>query len=328
MQLNRCSLHTDILAYIIYKISESITASFEISTLWAHLSYSIGIGTRKLSTTVVSSMSDDFAYVTVKDDKTIVLEPDAHINAENIDLMTFTFDDGIDITESVAKKNAKNKTPVSFTKRGRSAYAPITVTYPDGFSQSSKFLLEQCIIQHTPALNSQNHTYAKEFVFIGVPSIYLDKIMKDARDNSQMNLENKPNVQELNGYYWLRCNLDKLSHNDTKIVTDEGAAKVSIGQILKEIESSLFANIVFSLSGSMNNDNMEEELDLKDGTYTITMKPTEVYVISDTGIKGPELTDTNNRKKESSAMSESFLANGALAAIAARRLKPASRKQG
>jgi len=266
-------------------------------------------------------MSDEITYITVKDENHIIIEPDGHISPENIDMMSFSFADGVDITESVAKKNAKNKTPVSFTKRGRTAYTPITVTYPDGVSTSSKFLLEGCIIQHTPALNAQNHTYAKDFVFIGVPTIYIDKIIKDGRDNSQINLQNKPNVQELNGFYWMRCNLDKLSHRDTQIITEEGPVRMSIDVMLKELKSSILADITFTLSGSMNNDNMEEELDLKDGTYTITMKPTEVFAISDTDIKGPELVDTNNRRKEGSAMSESFLARGNLAALAARRLK-------
>lgn len=260
-------------------------------------------------------------YVTINEDKSVILEPDAHINGDNIDIMTFTFDDGIDITESVAKKNAKNNTPVSFTKTGRSGYAPVTVTYPDRVSQSSKFLLEGCIIQHTPALNAQNYTYAKNFVFIGIPTIYIDKIISDAKDNSQLNLENKATVQELNGYYWLRCNLDKLSHAKTIITTNSGPVKMTLDTILKELKSSVFAHIVFTLSGSINNNNMSEPLDLKDGTYTITMKPTEVYATHETDIKGPELTDTNNRRNETSAMSEGFLATGNLAAIAARRIK-------
>lgn len=269
--------------------------------------------------------SGDMIYLSSKPDGSITIEPDGHITIENIDMMSFSFSDGQDITESVAKKNATNKIPVSFTKKGRSAYTPVTVTYPDGVSQSSKFLLEGCIIQHTPALNAQNHTYAKDFVFIGIPNTYLDKIMKDASINSQINLQNKPNVQDINGYYWLRCNLDKLSHRDTQIVTESGAAKLSIDTILKELKKSVVANIVFSLSGSMNNNNIDEELDLKNGIYTITMKPTEVYAIDSTEIKGPELIDTNNRKKEGSAMSESFIASGPLAAIAARRLKPAKK---
>lgn len=260
-------------------------------------------------------------YITTNEDGSITIEPDGHISMENIDIMKFTFEDGKDITESVAKKNAKNKNTVSFTKNGRSAYTPITVNYPDGYSKSSKFLLEDCIIQHTPALNAQNHSYAKDFVFIGIPTVYIDKIIEDGRNESQINLANKENVQELNGYYWLRCNLDKLSHRDTQIITEDGPVRMSIDMILKEAKKSLMASIVFSLSGSMNNQNMDEELDLKDGTYYITMKPFEVYVYADTDIKGPELTDTNNRKKEGSAMSSSFVAKGNIAAIAARRLK-------
>lgn len=273
----------------------------------------------------MSDNGEEGAYVTEKADGTIVLEPDAHMSAENIDEMTFSFAEGNDITESVAKKNAKNKTPVSYTNKGRTGYTPIDVMYPDG-SHSSKFLLEGCILQWTAALNSPNHSYAKDFVFIGVPSIYLDKIMKDAKQNSNINLENKANVQELNGFYWLRCNLDKLSHKDCQIVTENGSAKVSVDGTLSEIKKSLIANIVFTLSGSMTTKTMDEELDLKDGTYTITMKPTEVYIISDTDIKGPELTDTNARKKEGSAMSDSFYATGALAAMAAKRIRAPPRK--
>lgn len=264
--------------------------------------------------------NEEVQYAVTDADGNITLEPDAHISAENIDDMVFSFSEGVDITESVAKKNAKNKIPVSFTKKGRTGYSAGTTTYPDG-STSSKILLENCILQWTPALNAPNHTYAKEFVFIGIPSIYLDKIMKDAKNNSNITLENKPNVQEMNGFYWPRCNLDKLSHKDCQIVTENGAAKVDINTILTEAEKSVIASIMFTLSGSITNGDMTDELDLKDGTYGITMKPTEVYAFSDTDIKGPELVDTNNRKKEGSAMSSAFFATGSLAAIAAKRIR-------
>lgn len=262
-------------------------------------------------------------YVTINEDGSITLEPDAHISEDNIDDMTFTFAEGVDITESVAKKNSKNKIPISYTKTGRTAYTPATVTYPDGESNSSKFLLEGCIIQHTPALKAQNHSYGKDFVFIGIPEIYIDKIFKDAKNNSQINIVNKPNVQSLNGYYWLRCNLDKLSHKDCQIVTEDGSAKVSIHNMLTDMGQSIIAAITFTLSGSMTNNKMDDELDLKDGTYSATMKPTEVFAYDITEIKGPELIDTNNRKKEGAATSSVFVAKGGLAAMAAKRLRPA-----
>lgn len=269
----------------------------------------------------MSENPDEITYITVKDDGSIIIEPDGHISMENIDMMQFSFEEGQDITESVSKKNVKSKVPVSFTKRGRSAYSPVKVTYPDGVSTSSKFLLEGCIVQHTPALNAQNHSYARDFVFIGIPDTYIDKIISDAKNNSQLTLETKSNVSNLNGFYWLRCNLDKLSNANTQIVTENGPVKLPIDMMLKEIKKSIVASIVFSLSGSMNNTDIDEELDLKDGIYTITMKPTELYANDTTDIQGPSLQDTNNRKKESSAMAESFLATGELAAIAARRLK-------
>jgi hypothetical protein len=315
----------------VYRLYDTITlttASLETSTLWAHLGYYTGLGRRESSSIVSNRMSDngdEVVYTTTKEDGSVTIEPDGHISADNIDDITFSFADGVDITESVAKKNAKNKTPVSFTNRGRSAYTPITVTYPDG-STSSKFLLENCILQWTPALNTPNHSYAKDFVFVGIPSMYLDKIMKDAAINSSITLQNKPNVQEFNGYYWLRCNLDKLSHKDCQIVTPDGPVKLNVDTILTEMKKSVIASIMFTLSGSMTNNNMSEELDLKDGTYTITMKPTEVYAVSDTDIKGPELTDTNNRKKEGSAMSDTFFASGALAAMAAKRIRKPAQK--
>lgn len=209
---------------------------------------------------------------------------------------------------------------MSYTKRGRSAFSPVTVTYSDGASTSSKFIIEDCIIQHTPALNAQNHTYAKEFVFIGIPTVIIDKNVNDAATTSQLTLQNKPNVRDISGYYWQRCNLDKLSHRDTNIVTETGSCKMSLDQMLKEVKKGIVANVMFTLSGSMTSNIMDEELDLKDGTYTITMKPTEVYGVSTTDIKGPELTDTNHRKTETAAVPRSSMAKGDLLNIAMKRL--------
>lgn len=259
-------------------------------------------------------------YITTKKNGEVVIEPDAYINEDTIENVSFAFAEGQDITESVQKKNQKNKTPVSYTRNGRTAYAPITVTYPDG-STSSKFLLENCVVQYTEAIKAQNHSYARDFVIIGIPSIYIDTIMDHARKNSKLNLGLKPNTSDLNGHYWLRCNLDKLGHKNTQIMTENGPINMSVDSLLKEFKKNLVCSIVFSLSGSMINNNMSENLDLADGTYTIAMKPTEVYAQDVSNVLGPTLEDTNSRKKEGAAASETFLAKGALADFAARKLK-------
>lgn len=76
------------------------------------------------------SDTEDGEYITVKKDASITIEPAGHISADNVDGMTFTFTDGVDITESVTKKNVKNKTPLSFTKKGRTAYTGLSPTAP------------------------------------------------------------------------------------------------------------------------------------------------------------------------------------------------------
>lgn len=255
--------------------------------------------------------------------KDIKIEQDGYIGPENISEMRFTFAPGQEITEGVSDKNAGKKQVVSYTKNGRSAYTPVTVNYPDN-STSSKMVLTGCILQHTEALNAPNHKYAKNFVIIAIPEEYIDKIIADAKSESGINLTVKPNTETKNGFYWMRCNLDKLQKKDTHILLDRDGGKsieLTLDQLLSDFGKSVSAFIVFTLSGSMNSDKMEETLDLENGQYFITMKPTEVWATSDSSVEGPILKDTNNRKNESVSLSGHLFADGALAEFAMKRLK-------
>ena len=321
--------------YKVYQLPYFSTDSLQTSTLWAHISpihrsFSIPINYRSRSSTM--STSEEPQYTSTNEKGEVQIEEDGYITLDNINEMQFKFGTPADITESVTKKNDKsNKKTVSYTARGRSGYAPLTCVYPDG-TESSKIFLMNCIIQYTEALTKPDYTYAKNFVFIGVPEEYMNKIFSDALQESGMNVSVKSNVQNLNGHYWMRCSLEKLTVKNTNIilsVNENGEPQTvnyPIDQLLKDFKSNIRAHVLFTFSASINNNDMTKELDFESGQFTATMKPTEVMAIEESDVKGPTLDDTNSRRNESVAWTGHMFAGGKLAELAQKKLKISGRK--
>ena len=268
-------------------------------------------------------------YIRETDDGQIEIMEDAFITRENVSKMKFTFTQPDDITESLNKKNNRTRQDVSATKKGRIAYSSLTCTYPDGKSTSSKVMLTDCVIQYREGIERDDGSsnYAVDYVTIGVPGYYISKITKDARNNSSMNVSTKDKVKNLEGCFWIDCQLEKLTDNDTYIIyetegdpEDVTATNGNIRQILKGLGKSLLVDVMVTCSASMSNTSIMEELDLRNGRFTLAMKPTEMFVRDVSDKVGPLLEDTTRRKKEATNKTERFKASSALAQFAMRNL--------
>lgn len=279
------------------------------------------------------STNGELQFTSTNDKGEIQIEEDGYISLDNINDLKFEFDAPKDITESVSKKNDKsNKKTVSYTKNGRTGYAPLKCIYPDG-THSSKIFATNCIVQYTEALTKPEYTYAKTFVFIGIPEEYMNKIFADALENSGLHLGVKDNVQNLNGHYWMRCSLEKLTAKTTYIIlgVDETTGEprtvnYQIDQLLRDFKSNIKAHVMFTFSASIGNNKMDEDLNFTDGQFTATMKPTELMAVSDSDVSGPSLDDTNSRRNESVAWTGHMFADGKLAEMALKKLKISGRK--
>ena len=264
-------------------------------------------------------------YVADNGDGNIEVMEDGFITHENINKMKFTFSPGQDITESLHKKSSKSNKNISVTKNGRTGYCSLTCTYPNGSDTTSKVVLTDCILQYRENIENDDNNYGKSYVCIGIPTTYIDKMRKDAKENSHISLTVKDKVQRMEGYYWVDCSLDNLSELDTWIIfvddTGEDAGRNgSVHTVLKGMKSSMVVDIMTTVSGSMSNNKMDEDLDLINGRYTITMKPTEMYIRDISKKTGPILEDATKRKKEGANKSERFKASDKLAEFAMRHL--------
>jgi hypothetical protein len=186
-------------------------------------------------------------------------------------------------------------------------------------------MLTDCVIQHRLGIDRDDSEYGRSYVCIGIPAEYIDKIRKDAKLNSSMELGVKDKVQRKEGCYWLDCSLDNLSTLDTWIIfqgdagEDEGR-NGTVHTIVKGMKSSVVADIMLTVSATITTNRMDEDLDLINGKYTITMKPTELFAKDTSAKVGPVLDDTTRRKKEGANKTERFKASSKLAEFAMRHL--------
>lgn len=268
--------------------------------------------------------TNETVYVTDNGDDGIEIMEEGFITPQNISQMSFSFDAGKEITESLNKKNTKSRERVSVTKHGRTGYTPLTCTYPNKRDKSSKIMLTDCIIQYRLGIDREDSDYGRSYVCIGVPTIYINKIRSDARKNSGLEVGVKDTVKVQENCYWLNCTLDRLSEADTWIVYRNGDEEIgghgTVYSILAGLKSSLVADIMMTCSGSMATQKTDDELDLINGKYTLTMKPTEVFIRDVSDKVGPTLDDTNRRRKEGATKVERFLASDKLAEFAMRNL--------
>ena len=268
--------------------------------------------------------TDTKEYVKDNGDDGIQIMDDGFITPENISLMKFTFSKPQDITESLQKKNSGSRDQISVTKNGRTAYSSLTCHYPNKKDTSSKVMLTDCVVQYREGIDREDSKYGRGYVTIGIPTIYINKMKTDAKANSSVNATVKEKVKAQEGCYWLDCTLDKLSETNTWLLYtkdgEEVGANSSIQAILSGLKHSLVVDAMFTCSVSSATDTMNEIIDVDNGTFTFTMKPTEMYLKDTYNKIGPVLDDTTRRKKEGANQSMRLLASNKLAELAMRNL--------
>lgn len=289
------------------------TAWISYSTLWGHLARTLRIKPE--------TMSSNTQYTKEEDGMVSILE-DGFITNENISKMKFTFSKPEDITERL--KNS-NRPQLTERPQGRTGNANMTCTYPDGKSVSSKILLTNCIVQYRKEPLERGDRYGNTFVNIGIPTIYISKLMADAKKNSGITLRVKDKVKLINNHYWFDCNLDKLTQQNTWIIYEDASGGTSGGQaILKDtlvsMKSNIIVDIMVTVSASMTSKSVAEELDLINGIFYFSIKPTEMFMKSETDIEGPVLEQLNMSQKETTDKTVKFLASAKLAEYAMRNL--------
>lgn len=270
--------------------------------------------------------ADNISYVMENDEGGIEIMEDGFITPENLSKMRFTFSKPQDITESLYKNNSRSRDQVSATKNGRVGYSSLTCTYPNGRDTSSKIVLTDCVVQYREGIDRENSQYGRSYVAIGIPTIYINKIGSDGRQNSSINIGVKENVKTQEGCFWLNCTLDNLPEINTWIIYrdengDEVGGNGTVYTILSGMKRSIKVDVMVTCSASMSTDKMDKELDLDGGKFDFTMKPTEMFFREVSDKVGPLLDDTTKRKKEAANKAERFIASSELAEFAMRNLK-------
>lgn len=268
-------------------------------------------------------------YVVIEKDEngeeTIELTEEAYLNNDNIDSVQFTFSPGDDITENLNKKEDRERTTITATKKGRVAYSSLTCRYPNG-ETSSKIMLQGCVAQYREGIKKKPSTdYGRGYVCIGIPERYVNKLIKDAKSRSKLTVTTKPKVKKQEGYFWFDCTLDRITSNDCILLYNNegelGGIPASLRDMFEEMESNINVDIMFTCSASQTTESMSEKIDLERGTYFLTLKPTKIYMTTESSTKGPTLDDTNRRSKETITPSTKSMASGRLLELAMRKMK-------
>lgn len=251
-------------------------------------------------------------YIIEGEDGAIEILEEGYISTNNIDSMKFEFAKGQDITESLAKKqrNSKIAQEVSALKKGRTGYTPIKLIYPNGKNTSVVFFTN-CVVQYRQGIGRNNSEYAETYVCIGIPSKYINKIKADAKKNSAINVGVKDSVRLMEGCYWFSCTLANVLDEGIWFFFDEGEdgdgyRSCTVREALELDNHNLVASISCTISGSMATEKLDQELDLENGIYTLTIKPHEIFFTDISDKRGPELEDTNKRSKEKVNKSEAL----------------------
>lgn len=281
---------------------------FKYSTLYSHIS--------DYYDKLVKMSQNGTSYVQVNADDSIEIMEDGYITSENVNQMNFSFEKPKEITNSLKKNKKLGNENVNDTVEHRTGFAAATCKYPDGKSTSS-IILTQVVFQYREGLEKSTTTdYGSNYVCIGIPLAYIEKIVKDAANNSSLNLGVKEKFEMAEGMYWIDCSLEKLTPGSTFTLNERGASTAaSLQKMLRVGKHSIEGLILTSLSATITNDSMAERLDLG-GRYHITMKPSEVYMLKKSNKKGPQLKNLNQRKKEGANKNDLLVADDDILALA------------
>ena len=248
---------------------------------------------------------------------------DGHINRTTVTGMRFKFGTPSDITADLDKRNQDNPDASAPKNEGRTAYASIEAVYPDD-EVSSKMVVNNCILQYREsAFKDQGSAktsakdYGIRYVQVGIPKAVLDKVFAEATRHN-VNMEQRKNTREKDGYYWINCNIARLEDKfistyvdidgDTKQIND------SVRGFLSDSQTSLECTMTITISCTTTSSTKTEKIDLVRATYHPTIRPYEIIVEDESDLKGPELADISiQTKNESIELTEKNIARGKLA---------------
>jgi hypothetical protein len=260
-------------------------------------------------------MSDnDKNFVMVDDDGENKIDEDAQIFPDTLKNIKFVFGEIKEIGDKY-----RNNAPVSDIKRGRTAYAGAVVKYTDG-SQTNNACFGDVIFHYSSAIDAANGSYGRKFISIGIHKECINKVINDANKQLGVKVVLKNGTEEKSGYYWLSCNLEKLLDSKTFTFLGDNVSNHNLYSLLKEAQCSFIGTAMFTIGITQTTSDSSVAPDLKDGTYNLTMKPTEAWLKGDTDIEGPIIV---NRAKanESIQPTANMEATGKLAALLRQRLK-------
>lgn len=256
---------------------------------------------------------------------------DGHINRNTLHMMRHKFGKPSDITNDLDKRNQDNPDANAPKNEGRTAYANIEAVYPDD-EISSKMVINGCIIQYresafkdTGSVKTSAKDYGIRYVQIGIPRGVLDKIFSEATRHN-VNMEQRKNTREKDGFYWVNCNIAKLETKNISLYVDiDGDTQQTndtVRGFLNDAKSSLECTMTVTVSCTTTSSTRSDKIDLDRATYHPTIRPFEIIIEAESDVKGPELADISTQtKNETSEVTEKNIARGKLAQRMMERMK-------
>jgi len=242
-------------------------------------------------------------YTVVDEDGQTSVTEEGFIGDNTINTFNFRFTEPKDITQSIANSASNTAAPAG-GRQGRLGFAQMKCNYPDGTS-TFKVVMTDCILQYRKAMEATKGKgkYGIDYICMGVKSIYVNKFINDATNNSDIKLGVKQTVQILNRYHWFNVNTDRLEDSNVWVVSQETegpvGTNVSIRNMLVALKKNIMVDITASVSASITSNDMGSTLDLKGGSYNLSIRPSEVFLRASTTIDGPVLEDIATQRKES-----------------------------
>lgn len=275
-------------------------------------------------------MSDDESGVEVaggyirfnKENDTWEATEDAYIDDELLKSVKFKFDVPAKISDSANRrstKEAKEEAKDVGLKDNVVFYGAGKVQYPDESISEITYFTE-CIIQYKAMVLDTKHKYGSEYVTVGIPEQYINRVIKDAKDD-KLKVGLKQNSQHEKGYYWLSCDLTKLEPGKTTTVAEDASdgsiaiVPMELTKAFGKFKENLLANIGFSMSIHESFKPTDKNHD-GSGPYNLGFKIKELFLYDTTDIAGPEITSVEQRKKTAMSYNGKFVASKKFSAFA------------
>lgn len=287
------------------------------STIWTHLGYRLTSHTMLDSQYIETTTDSDG-----KEIKTILEE--GYITPQSVGLFKYEFMNPTDITVSIRKNGQKDGKTID-PKLGRVGFRPFQCTYPDK-SIVNTAVLTNVVLQYLPIIKKERNEYGRKYINIGIPKLYIDTFVHQAKVNSNVNIVQRERDTVIDGLYWTSCNLENLIPDQvgTAVSLENGGGTVineSVHEILSDSETHQYVQMTTQLNVSISNTNEKEALDLDNGNYVFSIKPTSIYVTGDANVNVPQLVSQSARAKNVAEISRSTIATGNAALRALEKLK-------